>query len=109
MLANCEAGESHRTSYEFYQYIYALEEISKMCGEVKSKKDDKTASTPLVTVSDLQRMKQFEVIILRMRKQPFKTKFTPYYKLDWGVKYPPAKYPVRKKREVKTWYFESTN
>lgn len=29
MLANCEADESHRTSYEFYQYIYALEEIPK--------------------------------------------------------------------------------
>ena len=83
--------------------LKALEEISKMCGEVKSKKDDKTASTPLVTVSDLQRMKQFEVIILRMRKQPFKTKFTPYFKLDWGVKYPPAKYPTRKKKEVHTF------
>ena len=70
--------------------LKALEEISKMCGEQKSKKDDKTASTPLVTVSDLQRMKQFEVIILRMRKQPFKTKFTPYFKLDWGRNYPPA-------------------
>ena len=83
--------------------LKALEEISKMCGEVKSKKDDKTASTPLVTVSDLQRMKQFEVIILRMRKQPFKTKFTPYFKLDWGVNYPLAKYPIRKKREVHTF------
>ena len=83
--------------------LKALEEISKMCGEEKSKKDDKTASTPLVTVSDLQRMKQFEVIILRMRKQPFKTKFTPYFKLNWGVKYPPAKYPERKKREVHTF------
>jgi len=80
--------------------LKALEEISKMCGEVKSKKDDKTASTPLVTVSDLQRMKQFEVIILRMRKQPFKTKFTPYFKLDWGKKYPPAKYPSRPKEQV---------
>ena len=74
-----------------------------MCGEEKSKKDDKTASTPLVTVSDLQRMKQFEVIILRMRKQPFKTKFTPYYKLNWGKKYPPAKYPTRPKQEVHTF------
>ena len=83
--------------------LKALEEISKMCGEVKSKKDDKTASTPLVTVSDLQRMKQFEVIILRMRKQPFKTKFTPYFKLNWGVNYPLAKYPIRKKREVHTF------
>ena len=83
--------------------LKALEEISKMCGEVKSKKDDKTASTPLVTVSDLQRMKQFEVIIMRMRKQPFKTKFTPYFSLNWGRKYPPAKYPTRTKREVHTF------
>ena len=74
-----------------------------MCGEQKSKKDDKTASTPLVTVSDLQRMKQFEVIILRMRKQPFKTKFTPYFKLDWGRNYPPAKYPTRPKRPLHTF------
>ncbi len=83
--------------------LKALEEISKMCGEVKSKKDDKTASTPLVTVSDLQRMKQFEVIIMRMRKQPFKTKFTPYFKLDWGRKYPQATYPTREKEEVHTF------
>ncbi len=83
--------------------LKALEEISKMCGEVKSKKDDKTASTPLVTVSDLQRMKQFEVIILRMRKQPFKTKFTPYFKLDWGKKYPKAEYPEREKQVVHTF------
>ena len=83
--------------------LKALEEISKMCGEEKSKKDDKTASTPLVTVSDLQRMKQYEVVILRMRKQPFKTKITPNYKLNWGVKYPKAKYPTRKKEEVHTF------
>ena len=83
--------------------LKALEEISKLCGEVKSKKDDKTASTPLVTVSDLQRMKQFEVIILRLRKQPFKTKFTPNFKLNWGKKYPPSKYPHRPKQDVKTF------
>lgn len=83
--------------------LKALEEISKMCGEVKSKKDDKTASTPLVTVSDLQRMKQFEVIILRMRKQPFKTKFTPYFKLNWGKSYPEATYPTREKQELRTF------
>ena len=83
--------------------LKALEEISKMCGEEKSKKDDKTASTPLVTVSDLQRMKQFEVVILRLRKQPFKTKFTPFYKLNWGERYPIAKYPHRQKEEVHTF------
>ena len=83
--------------------LKALEEISKMCGEVKSKKDDKTASTPLVTVSDLQRMKQYEVIILRMRKQPFKTKLTPNWQLNWGRKFPEAKYPRRPKQEVHTF------
>ncbi len=83
--------------------LKALEEISKMCGEVKSKKDDKTASTPLVTVSDLQRMKQYEVIILRMRKQPFKTKLTPNWQLNWGRKFPEAKYPKRPKQTVHTF------
>lgn len=83
--------------------LKALEEISKMCGEVKSKKDDKTASTPLVTVSDLQRMKENEVIILRLRMNPFKTKFIPDYKMDWGEKYPQAEYPTREKRPVHTF------
>ena len=85
--------------------LKALEEISKMCGEVKSKKDDKTASTPLVTVSDLQRMKQFETIILRIRMQPFKTKFTPYYKMQpkFGKAFPKAEYPNREKKPVHTF------
>ena len=96
-------GNCGNTIYLITTELKALEEISKMCGEVKSKKDDKTASTPLVTVSDLQRMKQFEVIILRMRKQPFKTKFTPYYQLDFGQKYPKATYPQREKQEVHTF------
>ena len=80
--------------------LAALEEISKLCGEVKSKKDDKTASTPLVTVSDLQRMKQFDQIVLRMRMQPFKTSFTPDFKIDWGKNYGPIEYPEREKRPV---------
>jgi len=80
--------------------LAALEEISKLCGEVKSKKDDKTASTPLVTVSDLQRMKQFDQIVLRMRMQPFKTSFTPDFKIDWGKKYGPIGYPEREKKPV---------
>lgn len=83
--------------------LKALEEISKMCGEVKSKKDDKTASTPLVTISDLQRMKQFEVIIMRMRKNPFKTRFVPYYQMEFGKKYAPGEYPEREKQEVQTF------
>ena len=80
--------------------LQALEEISKMCGEVKSKEKDKTASTPLVTVSDLQRLSQFEIITLRLRTMPFKTKLTPNYKMDWGKKYERATYPSRQKKEV---------
>ena len=81
--------------------LAALEEISKLCGEKKSKKDDKTASTPLVTVSDLQRMKQFDHILLRMRKNPFKTSFVPDFKIDWGqCTSPKVDYPVREKKSV---------
>ena len=80
--------------------LQALEEISKMCGEVKSKEKDKTASTPLVTVSDLQRLSQFEIITLRLRTMPFKTKLTPNFKMDWGKTYEKATYPTRQKKEV---------
>ena len=75
-----------------------------MCGEVKSKEKEKTSSTPLVTVSDLQRLKQFEIIAIRLRMMPFKTQFTPDFKLvmngTWGKQYPKATYPVREKKEV---------
>lgn len=80
--------------------LQALEEISKMCGEVKSKEKDKTASTPLVTVSDLQRLSQFEIITLRLRTMPFKTKLTPNFKMNWGKVYEKATYPTRQKKEV---------
>lgn len=84
--------------------LAALEEISKLCGEVKSKKDDKTASTPLVTVSDLRQMKLFDQIVLRMRMQPFKTSFVPDFKIDWGnQQYPKMAYPEREKRPVQVF------
>ena len=84
--------------------LQALEELSKMCGEVKSKEKEKTSSTPLVTVSDLQRMPQNQVIWLRLRMMPFKTKMTPDWKMNkenaWGESYGKATYPVREKKEV---------
>ena len=96
-------GNCGNTIYLVTTELKALEEISKMCGEVKSKKDDKTASTPLVTVTDLQKMKENEVIIMRLRMSPFKTKFTPNYAINWGKKFPKAKYPVREKLPVNTF------
>ena len=80
--------------------LAALEEISKLCGEKKSKDKDKTASTPLVTVSDLQKMKMFEAIILRSRQNPLKTKLKPSFEIDWGVKYPIADFIKREKGEI---------
>ena len=80
--------------------LAALEEISKMCGEVKSDEKDKTASTPLVTVTDLQKLKLFEAIIIRWRLAPFKTKYTPNFKMDWGHPKVEATYPSRDKQEV---------
>ena len=74
--------------------------MSKLCGEVKSKEKDKTASTPLVTVSDLQRLQQYETISLRLRTMPFKTKLVPNYEMDWGRTYEKATYPERKRQTV---------
>ena len=87
--------------------LSALEEISKMCGEVKSKEKEKTSSTPLVTVSDLQRLSQWETIILRIRTMPFKTKLTPNYKMNWGHSFPKAGYPEREKKPVSTFDLKS--
>ena len=83
--------------------LSALEEISKMCGEVKSKEKEKTSSTPLVTVSDLQRLSQWETIILRLRTMPFKTKLTPNFQMNWGHSFPKAGYPERQKTPVSTF------
>ncbi len=86
--------------------LKALEEISKMCGEVKSKKDDKTVSTPLVTISDLQKLSQFEIIVRRVRLATFKTKLTPEFKMNWGKSFPKVSIndvPPREKQEVKTF------
>ena len=48
-------------------------------------------------------MKQFETIILRMRKQPFKTKMTPDFKINWGKTYPKAVFTEREKVPVQTF------
>lgn len=97
-------GNCGNIIYLISSELAALEEISKMCGEVQSKKDDKTASTPLVTVSDLQRMKFGSMILLRTRCMPFKTALTPNYKMIeggmWGREYGKSGYPQREKEQV---------
>lgn len=82
--------------------LAALEEISKLCGDVKAKGKDaeKLTSVPLVTVSDLQRLKMNEAIILKTRLNPFKTKLTPSYKIDWGHKFEKANFITREKEPI---------
>ena len=100
-------GNCGNIIYLISSEMSALEEISKMCGEVKSKEKDKTASTPLATVSDLQRLPEWTVIVLRIRMMPFKAKLTPYFKMEknglWGKKYEKATYPVRERYEYKVF------
>lgn len=96
-------GNCGNIIYLISSELSALEEISKMAGEVKSKEKDKTASMPLVTVSDLQRLKQWETIILRTRMMPFKTKLTPNYKMDWGENMAKSSYITREKLPVQVF------
>lgn len=99
-VAEIIKGNCGNLIYLISTEMSALEEISKMCGEVKSKEKDKTASTPLVTVTDLQKMKLFEVIVKRLRMNPFRTKLEPDFKMDWGIKRTMAMLPTRQKREI---------
>ena len=68
--------------------LKALEEISKMCGDIKVKtgKDDKEKeeTRPLITVTELQRFKQNEVLVLKHRLPPLRTKFLPFWDTDFG-------------------------
>jgi type IV secretion system protein VirD4 len=97
-------GNCGNIIYLISSELAALEEISKMCGEVKSKEKEKTSSMPLVTVSDLQRLPQWSMIVLRIRMMPFKTKLTPNWKMEkekmWGDSYPKAEYPLREKQKI---------
>ena len=100
-----DQGETIRSNcgniiYLISTELAALEEISKLCGEVKSKEKDKTASTPLITVSDLQKLKMFEVIILRSRLNPFRTKMTPSFEIDWGNSFGDGKLTERINKEI---------
>ncbi len=99
-VAEIIKGNCGNLVYLISTELAALEEISKMCGEVKSKEKDKTASTPLVTVSDLQKLKLFEAIIIRLRKNPFKTKLEPDFKMDWGITREEMSYPEREIRKI---------
>lgn len=99
-VAEVIRGNCGNTIYLISSELAALEEISKMCGEVKSKEKDKTASTPLVTVTDLQKFKMGEALLIRMRKGPFKTKLQFDYKTSWGYQQIDEPFPQREAKPV---------
>lgn len=91
--------------------LSALEEISKLCGDklVRVGKDKKEETRPLVTVSELQRMKPDEIILIKQRCAPFRGKL----KMDWDTDFGFGKgtdhygknviYPQREMTPIKTF------
>ncbi len=99
-VAEIIKGNCNNWIYLISTEMAALEEISKMCGEVKSKEKDKTASTPLVTITDLQKMKLFQAIIIRSRMSPYKTYLEPDFKINWGIERKELDFPHRTTKPV---------
>ena len=102
-------GNCMNTIYLISTELAALEEISKLCGEIKVKTGkgdkEKEETRPLVTVSDLQKMPFGEIILLRQRLNPFKTKLRFDHEMDWPPLFQTlsskdAEYPQREKEEI---------
>ena len=103
LRANC-----NNLIYLLTTELGALEEISKLCGEkrVKVGKGDKQheETRPLITVSELQLMKEDEAIIIRTRQRPYKTKYTKNYQIDWGdSKYKAEEFIHREKKSLQVF------
>lgn len=88
--------------------LSALEEISKLCGDkiVKVGKDKKEETRPLITVTELQRFEKDEVLVLKHRLPPLRTKHMPYWNTDFGygkngANIPKAVLPTHEQRAIK--------
>ncbi|MDD4298463.1 MAG: type IV secretory system conjugative DNA transfer family protein, partial [Bacilli bacterium] len=98
-------GNCANLIYLMSKELKALEEISKLCGDKKVKgKGDKEPDKdkPLITISELQRLKEGNCIVIKDRSYPLKTKLPG----DWEYNFNEPKatkvnYPERQKREIK--------
>ena len=106
-IAETIRGNCGNLVYLISTELAALEEISKMCGEEKSKDSEKTTSTPLVTVTDLQKLKLFQAIIIRWRLSPLKVTYTPNFKMNWGHEKSNSAFPVREVKDVQLFDVKS--
>ena len=104
-------GNCINTIYLLTGELSALEEISKLCGDkiVRVGKDKKEETRPLVTISELQRMKPDEYVLVRHRCPPFKGKLKMDYCSDFGfgvgndIYGKDVVYPQREMGEVKVF------
>ncbi len=104
-------GNCINTIYLLTGELSALEEISKLCGDkiVRVGKDKKEETRPLVTISELQRMKPDEYVLVRHRCPPYKGKLRMDYNTDFGFGVGASlygvdvEYPEREMNEVKTF------
>ena len=97
-------GNCTNMIYLLSSELNALEEISKLCGDVKVKgkgKDKPDETRPLISVTDLQRLKFKDAIIKKLRLDPFKTTIKGVDEYNWNIpKYEKSGYPERKKESV---------
>ena len=104
-------GNCINTIYLLTGELSALEEISKLCGDkiVRVGKDKKEETRPLVTISELQRMKPDEYVLVRHRCPPYKGKLKMDYNSDFGFGVgatlygKDVEYPERTMGEVKVF------
>ena len=100
-------GNCTNMIYLLSSELNALEEISKLCGDVKVKgkgKDKPDETRPLISVSDLQRLAFKDAIIKKQRLDPFKTKLKGVNEYEWNIpKYEKAGYPDRNKLSIETF------
>ena len=104
-------GNCINTIYLLTGELSALEEISKLCGDkiVRVGKDKKEETRPLVTISELQRMKPDEYVLVRHRCPPYKGKLKMDYNSDFGfgvgndIYGKDVVYPQREMGEVKVF------
>lgn len=104
-------GNCINTIYLLTGELSALEEISKLCGDkiVRVGKDKKEETRPLVTISELQRMKPDEYVLVRHRCPPYKGKLKMDYNSDFGfgvgndIYGKDVEYPQREMGEVKVF------
>ena len=104
-------GNCINTIYLLTGELSALEEISKLCGDkiVRVGKDKKEETRPLVTISELQRMKPDEYVLVRHRCPPYKGKLKMDYNTDFGfgvgatLYKKDVEYPHREMGNVKTF------